>query len=83
MMEIDSRFISIPITVFALLEACRVGTGLSRRGDDSNAWNTNVNDDLPWDFRDGMEGSLRERINYGEGGPTGSRYNVPHAQSGC
>ena len=60
-MKIDSRFISTPIKVFALLVICRVGTS-GRCGGDPNAWDTDVNDDLPRGVYDRMNAWLCEDL---------------------
>ena len=57
---------STPIEVFALLVTCEVGITLSRRGVDLNAWDADMNDDLPRGVYDEMDGWLQDGLNRGE-----------------
>jgi len=57
-MKIDSRFISTPTRVFALLVIYGTGFALGRRGVVLNIWDTDVDDDLPRSVCNGMDSRL-------------------------
>ena len=80
-MKIDSRFISTPIEVFALLVIYGINGTLSACNADLNVWGTDVNDDLLLCVCDGMDSRLREGVSRYEGCSESNRYNLPQVRS--
>jgi len=76
-MMTDSRIISTPTDVFALVVSCGVGVTLGRSGVDLNIWDTHVKDDLPRSICDGMDGRLQEELSLGEVDSSSSQNSRP------